>query len=649
MSIIALFPGDDTYFATVSGDLVYGVGGNDTLTASAGGNGLYGGDGDDVLNGGAGNDVLQGDTNAAANAHNVLRGFGGNDSILSYSWFDQINAGSGDDVVTSYAQITGQAVDGGTGNDRIRIQSLVNVNDAVHVVMGATMVFTIKGINGATYLNFEALDVNLGIGSNTIDGGDGNDRILTAYLNGTNATNRFDAGYVRAGGGDDVVAFNGLTAIGTGIQRMNGGTGSDSLSWTNGDAVIADLTINAAKGTMTADGFKFATFDAFENLSFRTFENLTGDFVFSGSISSDTLLIGAVNLTINTFAGDDFVDVQAGAANVDGGTGNDVLQVSYADASGYNLHGGDGNDFLRGGSGMGDLWGEDGDDTLAAANSHAQIYGGKGADVLSFSFNNSTIGTGAAVIDGGLGHDSLTLTLLATSGNTVLDLSTATITLANGTMITGVEAVNFQSGFGNDDITASNDALGATANLVWGFSGNDTLRAGSNGAALDGGFGTDSLLGDAGADILNGGFGAENDILRGNGGNDTLIGNIGRDNLTGGLGADHFTLMFYYETGTTAATRDLIVDFSRAQGDKIDLAAVDAVLVSGSVANDAFVFIQTQAFHHVAGELRYESFNLAGTANDFTLISGDINGDAITDFTIELKGIYALQATDFIL
>lgn len=56
-------------------------------------------------------------------------------------------------------------------------------------------------------------------------------------------------------------------------------------------------------------------------------------------------------------------------------------------------------------------------------------------------------------------------------------------------------------------------------------------------------------------------------------------------------------------TPTTAATADRIYDFSFAEGDRIDLAPVDANFIFSG--NQAFDFIGTQAFTHTAGELRY--------------------------------------------
>jgi len=55
--------------------------------------------------------------------------------------------------------------------------------------------------------------------------------------------------------------------------------------------------------------------------------------------------------------------------------------------------------------------------------------------------------------------------------------------------------------------------------------------------------------------------------------------------------------------------------------------------------NNAFTFIGAGAFTNVQGQLRY-----AGG-----VVQGDINGDAIADFAINVATAPALTATDFVL
>ena len=95
----------------------------------------------------------------------------------------------------------------------------------------------------------------------------------------------------------------------------------------------------------------------------------------------------------------------------------------------------------------------------------------------------------------------------------------------------------------------------------------------------------------------------------------------------------------------------MITDFTHnatfALSDHIDVSTIDA---NGALAGDAaFIWLGTAAFNGRAGALHYLQENPVGTVNDKTIIEGDLNGDRIADFQIELTGLKALVATDFIL
>jgi serralysin len=79
---------------------------------------------------------------------------------------------------------------------------------------------------------------------------------------------------------------------------------------------------------------------------------------------------------------------------------------------------------------------------------------------------------------------------------------------------------------------------------------------------------------------------------------------------------------------------DDIVDFSQAEGDRIDLAAIDANTVLAG--NQAFSFIGSGAFTGMSGQLRF--------AGGF--VQGDLNGDATADFMIHMNAP-SLAAGDF--
>jgi serralysin len=114
----------------------------------------------------------------------------------------------------------------------------------------------------------------------------------------------------------------------------------------------------------------------------------------------------------------------------------------------------------------------------------------------------------------------------------------------------------------------------------------------------------------------------------------------GRDFLTGGAGKDRFDFNNNEEAGL-GATRDLILDFSRADDDKIDFKNIDAN--TNQAGDQKFRYIGGAEFSGKAGQLRY--------IDDQALIHGDVNGDRIVDFEVELAvgPDPALITSDFIL
>jgi hypothetical protein len=150
---------------------------------------------------------------------------------------------------------------------------------------------------------------------------------------------------------------------------------------------------------------------------------------------------------------------------------------------------------------------------------------------------------------------------------------------------------------------------------------------------------SDQLSGLNGNDRLNGG--GARDLLLGGDGNDTLTGGHGSDTVVGGAGADTFTFGIADFSREIASTDDRIDDFSHSQGDRIHLSTLDANTLTP--VNDKLVFVGTSAFHGRPGELRYE------VKGGDAYVMGDLNGDKMADFQIQLIGVKALQAEDFVL
>ena len=182
------------------------------------------------------------------------------------------------------------------------------------------------------------------------------------------------------------------------------------------------------------------------------------------------------------------------------------------------------------------------------------------------------------------------------------------------------------------------DRLGGLAgdDVIVGGRGNDVLRGGDGNDRLDGGAALDGLFGDAGDDLLIAGAG--DDRVEGGDGDDVLIGGSGLDRLLGGAGADLFVFNAVSDSRNDA--RDRILDFDSAEGDRIDLSAIDADRTTD--ADDAFTVVDR--FSNVAGELV-----LRDTGRGNILVLGDTNGDGQADFSFSVNGDAVVVASDFVL
>jgi VCBS repeat-containing protein len=230
-----------------------------------------------------------------------------------------------------------------------------------------------------------------------------------------------------------------------------------------------------------------------------------------------------------------------------------------------------------------------------------------------------TVGSGFQAL---LTGQSATETFGYTMRDTAGALSSATVTL---TIIGANEPVVI--------VTPPPPPPGA----IVGSSGDDLIAGTAGADTVYGQAGDDEIAGAGGADVLFGG--ADDDTLDGGAGNDVLVGGAGRDDLTGGDGADIFR--FYLPSESDSLRFDRIRDFDRSQGDRIDLSAIDANTVLGG--NDAFSLVA--AFTGSAGQL------VGGSTASGYLVRGDVNGDAVADFAIEVRlvGATSLTAADFIL
>jgi Ca2+-binding RTX toxin-like protein len=384
--------------------------------------------------------------------------------------------------------------------------------------------------------------------------------------------------------------------------------------------------------------------------------------------TSDELLVGTTQ--DDTIYGEDGNDTLYGGPGSDllvGGGGDDVLDgmtfphrppfgTVWTDEA-DTLIGGSGNDWLRGGAGG---------DTL---------FGGSGNDTASYYLSPTGVSVSLLTGYAGGGH---------ADGDQLYQIEN--LSGSNyGDNLSGDNGKNVIDGDGGDDLIFG---FGG-ADKLNGGSGDDWLYGGDDNDQLDGGLGDDDLFGHSGDDRLTGGSGADHldggagydiasyyastaavtidlsvslatgghatgddlvsieglfgsqhdDHLSGDGADNWLDGSGGTDILKGNGGADTF---HFSPSGTgLGPDADTIVDFSQAQGDKIELHGFkDGGKWAGFLD---FEFIGGNAFTGQEGEVHF-----AQVGSD-TWISGDTDGDAIADFQIKCNGTINFTANDFIL
>ena len=190
------------------------------------------------------------------------------------------------------------------------------------------------------------------------------------------------------------------------------------------------------------------------------------------------------------------------------------------------------------------------------------------------------------------------------------------------------------------EVTVSDGTLADTQSIAVSIANqvDGVTLTGSNGAnTLTGTAAEDTLRGLGGSDTLNGGGG--DDVLEGGSGNDTLIGGLGSDLLVGSEGADKF--VFTAIADSQVGAEDVINHFARTSKDRISVAEIDAN--ANLAGNQSFAFIGNGAFTGTAGQLRYEQLNGS------TFVMGDVDGDGVADFAIEVVGVVNFGSGDFLL
>jgi Ca2+-binding RTX toxin-like protein len=405
-----------------------------------------------------------------------------------------------------------------------------------------------------------------GVGSQTIEGGAGNDLIFGQRGNDT----------LRGGPGNDSL-YGGIgddkLEGGDGDDFLYGGFGADAIDGQEGsDTVRGDGTVDQPlrdTGFAGVDTLSYATgitpgfSDEMEGFNYPDFNEYAG-FPSRGGERGVYLNLGEGHADNGVAASGGGVD------RIEGQGFERIIGSPFADyivgtGAGEAIYGGGGADVIRGEGGEDHLFGgADGDDLDGGGGSDSAD-GGSGADrcqaietvagcestaTKAVSLRNATqVSAGFMAPGGETGATSQLYVVGSAAGETITasyEVSKVTIALAGS---------NFdpESALGLNGCTTA----GATATcelpagssldsiVIAGMGGDDTLTA--NGfpvtvsPILIGGEGADTITGgDASEDVLVDGPGIFKDSLTALGGDDALLHNGGPDTLRGGNGNDLF-------------------------------------------------------------------------------------------------------------
>jgi Tol biopolymer transport system component len=414
-----------------------------------------------------------------------------------------------------------------------------------------------------------------------------------------------------------------------GGDTLTGGDGADLFLVDAGVDVVTDLGRGADILKVQADAAARATLAASWKATAATVNDGQAWLLAEGRSVNLAAAGGSAGWDVSN-AGNGTAVRLAGSANGDtleGGAGADSLS------------GGGGGDLLIGGAANDTMAGGAGNDTYMPGTAADRISegAGQGRDlvlspfsfVLASNLEDLTL-TGAAAING-IGN-SLGNLIRGNGAANLLDGRAGADTLVGGggddthVVDSGADLVVEQPGEGTDLVRASvSHALsGEVEHLT--LTGSGAIQGTGNG--LD-----NRLTGNGAANRLEGGSGG-----------DTLVGGGGQDQLIGGTGADLFRYLALSDSGTTIARWDVIQDFSRAEGDRIDLSALDAR--TDRAGDDAFAFLGEAPFAaNAPGQLRYEYSALLGMG----VLYASTDRDAEAEFAILLAGVAALQADDLVL
>ncbi len=631
-----------------------------------------------------------GATIAGSSEAEIIEGNGDNATVLGnggddfIQWTGQaynLSGGSGDDYINPWGN--GGAIDAGNGIDIIQLLGSSNIahggtgEDDITIYETSGTVSTSNSLFGDdgddTLLSASGSDrLDGGTGADTMTGGAGDDTFVVDDVNDVVIENANE-------GTDQVETSLAEYALAANVENLTGTSETaQTLSGNELDnhiiAVAAGSVIygNAGHDLLEATGanISVAGGDGDDTISSVSMETTRG--VFEGDAGNDFIAVAGSGFTANGGEGDDVIEARLvgtnesniygaegadtitlfrewafAATRIDTGDGDDVLFLADSGLELVEVMTGAGNDTIVTGtqidqpsaSASGEyvmLDAGDGDDAILGTFTRGTVFGGAGSDRINVTAAIETI-------SGGDGNDWLRLDELSQQVTMSGDAGNDTFVFEHLISAVVVDTkLEFKGGTGDDLYFVDSNVIKL---IELANEGSDTVSSSKFSIALPqyANIENATLTGASNLNVT-GSTGAN--ILTGNAGKNIITGGLGRDVLRGGAGADVFDYNALADSDVAYAARDWIMDFQH-NVDDIDLSTLDAS--TKSAGNSAFKFIGTQAFHNQAGELHCAQFDVAGTANDHTNITGDVTGDGIADFRITLKGLVTLSAGDFVL
>ncbi len=605
--------GNNTLNGTANNDIISALAGNDTVNAGGGNDTITGGlngtggPGADVLNGDAGDDTIIWNANTATGT-----------SLVNSDGRDQVNGGTEGAVGDTFV------INGNAAGETYNIYTLAAWDAVAGNALGSfngrtpEIVITRGGTGFANVIaeltEIEEIRIN-GVDPSGTSGGAGAGDSFNVFGDFSGTSLRLNTIMIDGQAGNDTVNISALSSAHRIVFRSNGGndtiignlrpqdvielpagaTAADYTTTTDANGV-STMTNGSHSVTFTAPGGmpQVGNDDEEEDEHDNTAGNDDDDDDndndgCGGDDDGDTDTTGGTGTTAPgagvVRTGTPQADVLAGTAgddNIIAFAGDDVATGGAgADA----ISAGEGADFVNGGDGRDVIFAGAGDDQVFGGGHADVIYGDAGADRILGDGGNDLINAGA-------GDDSV----FGGAGN---DLIVAEIDDGND--------VYFGDDSDGGTDTDTLDMSAATANVTVNL-GSGPL---SNGTASSSQTGNDTI------------WGIEN--INTGSGSDTITASNAANVMNGGAGNDTFKF-----TSASAADGDTILGFE--PGDRVDLTAIDANV--GTATDQSFTLV-TGAFT-AAGQLAVTFETRAD--GDFTVIQGNIDGNADADFTVEIAG-----------